>query len=324
MEPSRRVSLVWNGRAGTHTRRAGLAKVIGAILARPPNPQRVYGPQTLHELELAAQHIHRDRPDILGIAGGDGTVHRTLTAVMRSRDATHDALPDILIVPVGTMNNVAAALGITRMPPVEFTRRIVEKITLGIPLDYVHVRPLMVGDACGFLYGAAAPVNLLQRYYAKPETVGLRRGIEVIAETLWDELLGLLPFRNPQHLLTSPVTATFVLPGYGPPIVASRSYTGLMVGAIDQVGSGCRALPRALEQPGRFMVRATRLSFWGLIGNLIRIWTGQPIPQTFDAVVSHAVIEYAAPTVTMIDGELRPPTTRDVITCGPLLRFIIG
>lgn len=69
---------------------------------------------------------------------------------------------------------------------------------------------------------------------------------------------------------------------------------------------------------------STRLSFLGLIGNLIRIWTGQSLPSTFDAVVPEVVIEYAEPTVTMVDGDLKPPTSRDVIACGPMLKFIIG
>lgn len=323
-----RLSLVWNRRAGIHTRRAGLGKVVGDILARPPNPQRVYDPRTLAELEETARHIHRDMPNILAIAGGDGTVHRTLTAVLRNRGDTADvAPPEILVIPVGTMNNVASALGATRFSPVALAERIVEKIRQRTPLDYVHAYPLRVNGEYGFLYGAALPVHLLERYYAGGTTVGAMRGFQIVAATLLNELLGLLPFRQSHQLLTKPVHARIVLPeaadrqGVKP---CPTEHTGLMVAAIDQVGVGCRAMPDARKVPGQFMVRSTRLSFLGLIGNLLRIWTGQSLPSTFDAVTPNVVIEYEEPTVTMVDGDLKPPTTRDIIECGPMLKFIIG
>lgn len=321
-----RLSLVWNGRAGIHTRRAGLGKVVGDILARPPNPQRVYDPRTLAELEETARHIHRDMPNIVAIAGGDGTIHRTLTAILRNLvDAHGAALPEILIIPVGTMNNVASALGATRFPPVAFAERIVAKINAHVPLDYVHAYPLRVNGEYGFLYGAALPVHLLERYYAGGTTVGAMRGFQIVAGTLLDELLGLLPFRRSHQLLTKPVHARVVLPViHGAVANPPTTHTGLMVAAIDQVGVGCRAMPDARKVPGKFMVRSTQLSFLGLIGNLLRIWTGQSLPSTFDAVTPKVIIEYTEPTVTMVDGDLKPPTTRDVIECGPMLKFIIG
>ncbi|MDO8425024.1 MAG: diacylglycerol kinase family protein [bacterium] len=320
-----RISLVANGNAGRATRRAGLARVIGSILSRPPNPHRVYDTRTLAELSAAAQQIQRDAPDILAIAGGDGTVHRTLTAVLTRREHSEHPPPPILIVPTGTMNLVATALGITRRDPVAFVQRVTEKVRRGEPLDVVHARPLEVSGTYGFLYGAALPVHLLQRYYAGGTVRGPVRALRVVLEALLDELLGLLPLRASHQLLTAPVRAAIRLPaGHAPPVIASDAYSGIMVGAIDSVGVGCRALPRAMESLDAFMVRATQLSFWGLCGNIIQLFGGQSLPRTFDAAVASCEIVYDAPTVTTIDGELRAPTLRDTIACGPLLSFITG
>jgi hypothetical protein len=35
-------------------------------------------------------------------------------------------------------------------------------------------------------------------------------------------------------------------------------------------------------------------------------------------------VEYEQPTVTQVDGDLKPPTTRDVIEICPALPFVIG
>jgi hypothetical protein len=45
---------------------------------------------------------------------------------------------------------------------------------------------------------------------------------------------------------------------------------------------------------------------------------------TFDAVVPHLTIDYQKPTIATVDGDMKPPRTNDVITCGPTLSFITG
>jgi hypothetical protein len=35
-------------------------------------------------------------------------------------------------------------------------------------------------------------------------------------------------------------------------------------------------------------------------------------------------IDYEDPTIATIDGDLKPPRTRDVIRCGPTVSFITG
>jgi len=59
------------------------------------------------------------------------------------------------------------------------------------------------------------------------------------------------------------------------------------------------------------------LSFWGLAMSVGALWVGLPLPATFDAVVPHLTIDYQEPTIATIDGDMKQPRTRDVITCGP-------
>jgi len=71
--------------------------VISSILA---TPRWTYNPETLSALEGTAKQLSHDRPDILVIAGGDGTVHETLSKVLLEHEHSPAApIPQILIIP---------------------------------------------------------------------------------------------------------------------------------------------------------------------------------------------------------------------------------
>ena len=56
---------------------------------------------TLSALEDAVKQLGRDRPDILVIAGGDSTVHQTLSKVLLEHERSPAApIPQILIIPI--------------------------------------------------------------------------------------------------------------------------------------------------------------------------------------------------------------------------------
>ena len=317
----KKVAVVTNPNAGKNTPRAGLGKVIASILA---TPRWTYNPETLSALEGTAKELSRDRPDILVIAGGDGSVHQTLSKVLLEHEHSPDApLPQILIIPIGTMNNLATAIGLTRHPAVKLAELLATKIRENHPLDVTHVSPLKINDEYGFLYGTGLPVNFLQKYYEDPKKRGAKRAIKVILATLGNEIASLVTFRKSKQILTRPVHAKITLPdGNEPPVAPFMTHTGILCAAIDQVGLGCRAMPDARSRPGCFMLRSTHLSFWGLVASLGPLWVGLPLPATFDAVVPHLTIDYQEPTIATVDGDMKPPRTSDTIACGPTVAFI--
>jgi hypothetical protein len=317
------VAVVTNPNAGKNTPRAGLGKVIASILA---TPRWTYNPQTLSALADSAKELNRDRPDILVIAGGDGSVHQTLSKLLLEYERSPNTpLPQILVIPIGTMNNLATTIGLTRLPAVKLAELLAAKIRENQPLDITHVSPLKINDEYGFLYGSGLPVNFLQKYYEDPKKRGAKRALKVILATLGNELASLVTFRKSKQILTQPVHAKITLPdGNEPPVAPFMTHTGILCAAIDQVGLGCRAMPDARSKPGCFMLRSTHLSFWGLAMSVGALWVGLPLPATFDAVVPHLTIDYQEPTIATIDGDMKQPRTRDVITCGPTLSFITG
>jgi hypothetical protein len=317
------VAVVTNPNAGKNTPRAGLGKVIASILA---TPRWTYNPETLSALADSAKELNRDRPDILVIAGGDGSVHQTLSKVLLEHERSPDTpLPQILVIPIGTMNNLATTIGLTRHPAVKLAELLAVKIRENRSLDITHVSPLKINDEYGFLYGTGLPVNFLQKYYEDPKKRGAKRALKVILATLGNEIASLVTFRKSKQILTRPVHAKITLPdGNEPPVAPFMTHTGILCAAIDQVGLGCRAMPEARSKPGCFMLRSTHLSFWGLAMSVGALWVGLPLPATFDAVVPHLTIDYQEPTIATVDGDMKPPRTCDVITCGPTVSFITG
>ncbi len=322
MRRQRRVAAFTNPNAGKNTPRAGLGRVVASVLT---TPSWVYDTRTLEELEERCEGLRRSCPDIIVVIGGDGTVHQTLTRILREYQQSGMPMPQILVVPTGTMNNVATTLGLTRVPAVRLAELIAAKIRENRPLDVVHLAPMKVNDEYGFLYGSGIVVNFLEEYYRDKENRGAKRAVKVILAALAHELGCLLTFRKPKNPLMRQVHAKITLPdGNDPPVAPFMTHTGILVGTADQIGMGCRGLPDARAKPGTFMLRDTSLSFWGLAANLGMLWAGLPIPKTYDVNVPRLVVEYEHPTVTQIDGDLKEPTLRDVIEYGPTLSFITG
>jgi hypothetical protein len=370
----KKIAVFSNPHSGKNTPRAGIGRMIAEIMT---TPDWTYATSTLGELKQAARSIHAKNPDIVILAGGDGTVHLDLTKILREWAKTPNMpLPHFLLVPGGTMNTVAANLGLSCSNPaeaVEFARRIAYKIEHQLPFDTVHVNPLKVNDDYGFLYGAGLPVNLLNQYYGKAayrctdvhreygveealqakklpcrftcrwdkaaryngicpkcgkpleKALGKERALQVIRETLWDEIKSLFTFRRSSRILTEPVHAEIVLPEcFDPPVAPFMTHTGIMVSSVEDVGMGCRGMPYARREVGKFMLRSTNLSFWGLAANTLMLWNGLSLTKTFDAVVPSLVVKYHEPTVRTLDGDFLAPSKHDRIDCGPLLEFIIG
>lgn len=321
MRRQRKVAAFTNPNAGKNTPRAGLGRVVASILT---TPSWTYDTRTLEELEEKCEGLRRTRPDTIVVVGGDGTVHQTLTRIIREYQASGLPFPQVLIVPTGTMNTVATTLGLTRHPAVRFAELIAAKIRENRPFDHVHLAPLRINDEYGFLYGSGIVVNFLDQYYLDKNR-GPKRAVKVILGALWHELSHRLTFRKPRNPLMKQVHAKISLPdGNDPPVAPYMTHTGIMVGSVDQIGMGCKGLPDARSKPGTFMLRDTALSFWGLAANLGMLWAGYSMPKTFDANVSRLVIDYEEPTIVQVDGDLKAPTLRDVIDLGPTLQFITG
>ena len=130
--------------------------------------------QSLESLESEAAAMAGSPPAVLAIDGGDGTLHRTLTAVVRTwKDRP---LPIIAVLAGGTMNVVAASLRLGSRPERSLAQ-LVAQLRAGHTPATVQRRCLRVQDTYGFVFGNGLMANFLEEYYARGGTgLGGRRG----------------------------------------------------------------------------------------------------------------------------------------------------
>lgn len=125
---------------------------------------RVAAPPSLDQLAVEATRAAAEAPSVIGIHGGDGTLHRTLTALVRAYGTR--PLPPIAVLPGGTMNVVASSLDI-RVKPEELLAELAEAERKGIRPATLKRRSLRVGNEVGFIFGNGLLTNFLEEYYAR-------------------------------------------------------------------------------------------------------------------------------------------------------------
>jgi diacylglycerol kinase family enzyme len=137
---------------------------------------RVAAPPSLEQLAEEARRAAAESPKIIAIHGGDGTLHRTLSALIAAYGAR--PLPPVAILPGGTMNVVASSLGI-RVKPETLLAELAAGERAGTAPATIHRRCLRVGQGYGFIFGNGLLTNFLEEYYAHG-SYGARRAVWII------------------------------------------------------------------------------------------------------------------------------------------------
>ena len=141
---------------------------------------RVATPPSLEQLAEEAHRVAAESPSVIAIHGGDGTLHRTLSALIAAY-ATRP-LPPIAILPGGTMNVVASSLGI-RVKPETLLAELARGERAGKNPPTIRRRCLRVGTNYGFIFGNGLLTNFLEEYYARG-SYGTRRVLWIILRIL--------------------------------------------------------------------------------------------------------------------------------------------
>jgi diacylglycerol kinase family enzyme len=269
----------------------------------------------LEQLAEVARECHLRQVELLGVCGGDGTLARTLTALVQTYGG--HALPCILPLRAGTMNTVARAMGCPAWRPERMLAEVVAGSRRGARLALTEHQLLAInGLQFGFMVGAGVPVAFLQRYYAR-ETRGplvaagllTRLGISaVLGGRDGQDLFRLRPAR----LVTDGTVAPF------------PAFTVIYASTIEDIGLGFRPTYRARAVPGRFQVFAGAIGAREFVRRLPAIRRGRPTgsPRVLDAVATHLCVEFREPTFYMIDGDIMEATTQLDVRFGPVVRVI--
>ncbi|HEX2573475.1 MAG TPA: diacylglycerol kinase family protein [Polyangia bacterium] len=273
---------------------------------------------SLDDLYRVAEEFRRAEIDILGINGGDGTLHHTLTAFLRTYG--EQPLPPIALLRGGTMNTVANSLGI-RGRPARLLFELVDRYHNGADFEYLENPILAIGDAYGFIFGNGLIYNFLDAYYktGKPSPSMAAR---LVTRTVASAMVGGALAKR----LTRRFLARVTVDGDR---WAREDFLTVAASSVEQIGLGFKPFYRVHE--GRKHEGGERFPVVGihapsaidLVAELPRIFRGQPIrrDKVIDVLAREAIFE-ADEIDYIIDGDPYQARGSLRVGIGPRLRIV--
>jgi diacylglycerol kinase family enzyme len=283
------------------------AKILG-------DAGRVAAPAGLDRLTDEARRAASESPSLIAIHGGDGTLHRTLSALIAAYGER--PLPPIAILTGGTMNVVASSLGI-RARPEDFLADLVAAERAGRPLPTLHRRCLQVGTDYGFIFGNGLLSNFLEEYYARGR-YGTWRALWVVLHTLFS-------------LVTTRRYARRILRRFrgrvkidGDPLPRTQ-LTGVGAATVSEIGFRLKLHHRAEDDPDCMGGLAIHGGAVSLLLDLTEVWLGRGLSpkRGTSFVAKQLAIEPAeAESTYTLDGDLYTSKGPVTVRVGPVLQIV--
>lgn len=254
------------------------------------------------------------KPRVVLAAGGDGTAVALLNALLRAmRDI--DAFPTVGVLPLGTGNGWANALGaprlhtcldlLARAPTTLPTRRsgLVEVDGMLAHFAGTGWDAMIVDDYKRQLHASKGPGRRFSKsVYGYVSAALLRTAPKVavvgnphvVIENLGDEVFAVAPDGKLQRLCDA-VRGTILFSGQAG--IAS-------VGACPEFGYKFRAFPFAERLPGFMNVRAYEGGPFDALASVARLWRGaHPVPGMHDWLAHHVRMTFSCPVPLQIGGD---------------------
>jgi len=305
------IGLITNLKSRANLKDPGRSRRLGYLIG---SHGRAQATGSLGDLERTCQEFARERIDVLGISGGDGTLHHTLTAMIRAYG--DQPLPSIAILRGGTMNTVANALGIvgdTR----DLLFELVDKQRQGVALPTFDKAVLQIGNRYGFIFGNGIIYNFLHEYYARgnpsPATA-TRLILAAVGSTVVKGPLSQRIYRRFRARVTADGERW-----------ACEDYVTVAAAVVDQIGLGFKPFYRCNEDPRGFALLGIHTNALGFAVELPNILAARPMrkDKAIDAVAHEVVFEpLDGPLEYIIDGDTYREEGPLTLKTGPTLRFV--
>jgi diacylglycerol kinase family enzyme len=254
--------------------------------------------------------------DELWVHGGDGTLHRVLTAVHRAKGSDPEAtFPTVSVLRAGTMNIVADSLGQRAS-----AAKAVEAAAAGKVARVEHASPMLVdvgedAPCLGFLAGGGIISRFLEVYYESPDPTPVDAGV-LLAQGAASALVGGRLARR----LTRPFEGELRVDGE---LWAGGPWMAVALGSVDQLGLGFTPFPRIRHHPGRVHVIGISSHIAALALELPRVWLGRGVRRSGNREARATDVEMVAdePIPFMVDGDFYAGSERVRVRMLPPVRF---
>jgi diacylglycerol kinase family enzyme len=261
-----------------------------------------------------AQRVAGERPSIIGIHGGDGTLHRTLSALIAAYGPR--PLPPIAILPGGTMNVVASSLGI-HVDPERLLAELVSGAREGKPPATLRRRCIRVGDDHGFIFGSGLLSNFLEEYYARGRYGGWR-AVWVILRIV----VSLITFGPYARRIFRRMRVTVTVDGAA---LAHSQLTGIGAATVSEIGFRFKLHQHADNDPDRMAVVAIFCRPLSLLLDLLSVRLGKGIsPRRATSVIATRVelVPAESPICYTLDGDMYACQGPLAVELGPVLEIV--
>jgi diacylglycerol kinase family enzyme len=306
------IGLITNPRSRANQRDPSRVRKLGYLIGSHGVAEAT---KSLDDLYRVCEEFKKERIEVLGISGGDGTLHHTLTAMIQTYG--DQPLPRIAILRGGTMNTVANSLGI-RGETGKLLFELVDKHRRGLAgeVPVVERSLLQVGDKYGFIFGNGIIYNFLHEYYAtgNPSPATATRLIAAAAaSTLVNGTLARRIYRRFRARVTADGETW-----------ACEDFITVAAAVVEQIGLGFKPFYRCCEQPDGFAVLGIHASAAGFVAELPRILAGKPMrrDKVIDAVAREVVFSSDEKLEYIVDGDTYLGEETLTLRTGPRLTFL--
>ena len=309
------IGIVLNPHSRSNKRHPGRAERLGFIVG---DRGSCYETNSLEDVARLAGEFKEKGIEVLGISGGDGTLHKTLTAFI---NVYGDApLPKIAFLRGGTMNNTAGLIGVHGTPE-KILSDLIVKYHENKDFNTTELNMINVNGYYGFLFGMGIVTKFLQEFEEK--TKGDTRPIWA-ALLLIKHMIGSLFNSKAACELGARMDARVSVNGEELPF---KNYSMLFAGTIESLCFNFRPLwlARTLEKEFHFMgLSATPRQVVSLFPKAAFM---KPIraPYVIDRVGDKMTIDFPEPQLYSIDGDFPEPAVKHIaISMGPKLTCILS
>ncbi len=307
-----RIAVITNARSRQNRKNPGLADAL----------QRELGPgdvlevtHSFEDLDAAIVRLSALGATYIGINGGDGTNHRTLSAMVRHWKGPW---PTVVLLRGGTMNTVSNGFG-GKGDPVSILRRLRRMRDEGRTVTRIPRRLLSIADSerthYGFIFGTGVVYSFLEEYYRGGDVT------PVTAATTLGRLISSTLVGGPLYRqLTARVHQRVEVEGE---IWDEGDYVGVLAATQAQIGLGFRPFHRADENPDRFPLLALKCQVIEIVKSLRLVRAGQTpsIPGWNERVVTGFTLHGEGMQKYVVDGELYTCRSAVQVDAGPLVHI---
>ena len=306
------IGVITNPRSRKNLRNPKLAHQLGYILGEKGHFEQ---PGDLDELELTAERFLEHEIDILCVNGGDGTLHKALTAMVKVYGDT--PLPRVALLRGGTMNTIAHGLRL-RGRPADLLEYVVSRYHADVPMPHVRRWLLEIdGQEYGFLFANGLIPRFLEQYYDAPQPTP-KRAVWLLMRTVMSAFVG----GQMAARLTAKVECRAAVDGEEWPL---GSWITVAAGTVDDIGVGFRPFYLAPRYPGKMHAVGIGCSAPRFAMQFPRIYRAQPTtdPDIHDAICEELLLSADEPIAYMIDGDFHRGGQTVTVRMGPPVDLIV-